>query len=129
MPNPPPSKPYNGGQWTEARMRSFIKSALRQASLRWPPRNRVRVDARVERGKYRCAGYKRKSHIVPASIKVGERRVNNAVVDHIDPVIPLTTGFSGWDEVIKRMFCEADNLQILCHECHKNKTDDERKKK
>ena len=31
-------KTRNNGQWTEARYRSFVKSALRNASQRWPPK-------------------------------------------------------------------------------------------
>jgi hypothetical protein len=31
-------KPYNSGQWTEARYHSFVKGALRAASRRWPPK-------------------------------------------------------------------------------------------
>lgn len=123
------SKPHNGGQWTAARMQSFIKGALRAASNRWGPKYSVKKNARVERGVYRCAGYNRPSHKVPASLppkKGNKRRINNAVVDHIHPVIDPAVGFVSWDDVIKRMFCEEDGLQVLCHECHSKKTADER---
>ena len=46
-------------------------------------------------------------------------------VDHIDPVVPLA-GFDSWDNVIERMFCEVDGLQLLCDDCHKTKTTEER---
>lgn len=119
----------NSGEWTEARYNGFIKSALRNASMKWPPKNAVKKAARVERGVYECAGYKRDPHHVPASLppKPGnKRRINNAVVDHINPVIDPETGFISWDEVIERMFCEADGLQVLCHDCHTKKTADEK---
>jgi len=45
--------------------------------------------------------------------------------DHIEPVVPLT-GFTTWDEVIERLFCEKDNFQALCKECHALKTKEER---
>jgi hypothetical protein len=121
--------PHNSGQWTDARFHSFIKGALRAASQRWGPKNEVKKQARVERGKYNCKGYKRDTHIVPASLppKQGnKRRINNAVVDHIEPVISVTDGFKSWDEVVARMFCEVDGFQLLCHECHSIKTKDER---
>jgi hypothetical protein len=35
-------------------------------------------------------------------------------------------GFTTWDDVINRMFCEKENLQVLCHECHKAKTQEEK---
>lgn len=122
-------KPYNGGQWTDARMHSFIKGALRQASLRWPPKAKAKGKARVARGLYRCAGYGTKPHEVPATLPPmagNKRRIDNAVVDHIIPVVDPVEGFVSWDELIKRLFCEEDGFQILCHECHKRKTQDER---
>lgn len=118
-----------GGRWTEARFNAFIKSALRAASRKWPPKADVKKAARVERGKYRCAGYKRKSHVVPVSLpppKGKKRRVDNAVVDHIVPVIDPSDGRTTWDSVIERLFVEADGLQVLCHDCHTRKTTDER---
>jgi 5-methylcytosine-specific restriction endonuclease McrA len=46
-------------------------------------------------------------------------------VDHIIPVVGKE-GFVSWDEYVERMFCEADNFQILCKPCHKLKTDTEK---
>lgn len=115
---------YNGGEWTPARYRSFVKGGLRQVSMRWPPRNHALREARVERGKYLCNGCKK---IVPASIKEGGKRVKNVHVDHILPVIDPAKGFVSWDSVIDRMFCEIDNLQVLCRECHKEVTAEERR--
>jgi hypothetical protein len=37
------------------------------------------------------------------------------------PVIPVT-GFDSWDETIERIFCEKDNLELLCIPCHKQIT-------
>ena len=119
-------KPHNSGQWTEARLHSFIKSALRWASQKWGPRNESKKRARIKRGIYICEGYKCKAHEVPASIKVNDKRVNNVIVDHIDPVIDPVKGFQSWDDTIKRMFCEIEGFQILCYKCSKHKTQDER---
>jgi len=116
----------NGGDWTEARFNSFIKSALRNASQKWPPRNNIKKKARVSRGIYLCACCGKH---VPASLPPKEgnkRRINNAVVDHIEPVIDPAKGHTTWDEVINRMFCEEDGLQVMCHECHTIKTQEEK---
>ena len=47
------------------------------------------------------------------------------VVDHINPVIPIE-GFPNktwdWNIYIERMFCDTNNLQVLCKECHDGKT-------
>lgn len=112
-------KPYNGGEWTEARYFSFIKSALRSASQRWPPKYRVLNRA--------CVGTK----INPASGRLAKHYVcacclNEFVaklvqVNHIQPVIPVT-GFDSWDATIRRLFCEEDGLELLCIPCHKKIT-------
>ena len=107
-------------------------------SYRWPPKHQVKKAAWRERGIYLCAGYKRRKHKVKLSImeeiipatKGGvwlKKKVNNVFIDHIEPVIDPEKGFVSWNAVIKRMFCEADGLQVLCRECHSAKTKDERK--
>lgn len=47
-------------------------------------------------------------------------------VDHINAIINPETGFVSWDEVVNNMFCEKDNLQVLCIACHKIKTNAEK---
>ena len=47
-------------------------------------------------------------------------------VDHIAPVIDPEVGFVGWDPVIDAIFCEADNLQVLCKPCHDIKSASEK---
>ena len=55
--------------------------------------------------------------------------------DHIDPVVPLDLGFGdttewlgyNWNEILPRMFCEEEGLQILCEGCHNEKSLLERK--
>ena len=123
-----PEKLHNDGNWTVARFNSFIKGGLRQMSHRWPPKHTVKKSAWVKRGVYRCVGYQCKSHNVPVSaLDDKKKRVNNVFVDHIKPVIDPKKGFTTWDQVVKRMFCEAIGLQVLCRKCHKRKTEDERR--
>lgn len=43
-------------------------------------------------------------------------------VDHREPI----GSFLDWNTWIERLFCNADNLQILCKSCHKSKTNRER---
>ena len=122
-------KPHNNGLWTAARYSAFIKGGLRQISHRWPPKHAVKKEAWRERGIYLCAGYKKRAHKVPLSIKVDGKNKNNVFVDHISPVVDTKKGFVSWDEYIKRMFSEAKGLQVLCTECHKRKTADEREER
>jgi 5-methylcytosine-specific restriction endonuclease McrA len=114
---------FNGGTWTKARYNSFIKSALRSASQRWPVRYQTLIDSYVgqqinpKSGRlakhYRC---NRCKEVFPAK---------EVEVNHIEPVVPLS-GFTTWDDVIKRMFCEAEGLETVCKPCHKLITKQER---
>lgn len=116
------AKKRNNGQWTEARYESFIKSALRRASVRWPPRYQTLKEAFVEKkvnketGRqamhYECA--KCKEHFPAKQVEV----------NHKEPIVPVT-GFDSWDGVISRMFCEKDKLEVLCKPCHKLITKEE----
>jgi 5-methylcytosine-specific restriction endonuclease McrA len=120
-------KPYNSGTWTVARFHSFIKSALRAASRRWPPKfealKKACVGKRLDSAtgkqsfRYKCAGCANIFKAVDVS------------VDHIYPVVDPERGFTTWDDVIDRMFCEVDKLQVLCNTCHSIKTANERKQR
>jgi 5-methylcytosine-specific restriction endonuclease McrA len=123
MARPSGEKNRCGGQWTQARFNSFIKSALRQATRRWAPISAAQKAANVSRGVYECAECKKH---VPLTVKDGRKRVKNVFVDHIEPIIDPTTGFTTWDDCIERMFCEQENLQVLCKDCHDVKSLKER---
>ena len=113
---------YNGGLWTQARYNSFIKSALRSASQRWPPRYQVLNDA--------CVGQK----VNPSSGRLAKFYTCNACketftakdveVNHKIPVVPVE-GFDSWDGVISRMYCEKEYLETVCKPCHKKITKQE----
>ena len=111
------------GKWSEARYKSFIKGALRQATMKWAPIQECLANARTRRGFYRCNVCKQE---VPATVKVGRKRVKNILVDHINPIISPEQGWISWDDTIERMFCELDNLQAICKPCHDIKCQEEK---
>jgi 5-methylcytosine-specific restriction endonuclease McrA len=120
-------KTRNNGRMTEAGFTSFIKGNLRRITTRWAPIPETLKEARTRRGFYTCAGYETDPHEVPASTRDEKgKRVKNALVDHVEPIIDPAVGWVSWDETINRMFCEKENLQVLCHECHKRKSDVEK---
>ena len=123
MARPSGPKTRCGGRWTQAYFNSFIKNQLRGASRKWAPNNDCLTAARVARGLYKCAGCE---EIVPNTLKKGRKREKNVYVDHILPIIDPAVGFTTWDECVERMFCEVDNLQVLCKTCHDVKTKEER---
>ena len=125
MARPSGPKVRNNGDWSEARFNSFIKSLLRSGTRRWGPKSTVKKAARISRGIYKCEGCSTEG---PATIKIEGKRVDNAVVDHINPIIDPDVGFTTWDECIERMFCESENLQVLCHKCHTVKSNEERER-
>ena len=115
-----PEKTRNGRRWTEARFNSFVKGALRSA--RWPPKYRCIQKAYVEDGINPKTGRRCKLHRCQGC---GQTFPKNQIrADHIEPVVPVT-GFTNWDDVINRLFVEADGFQALCVECHKSKTKEE----
>jgi|SRR5687768_890132 len=110
--------------WTEERLRSFIISTIRSGMRRYPPKYQSLDDAKVGKRVNPKSG---RSAVFYKCNGCGEDFVKKDVqVDHIDPVVDPKLGFQGWDEYIKRMFCPASNLQVLCRTCHSKKTTIER---
>lgn len=110
--------------WTEGRIRAFIVSVLRVGSRKWPPKYETLNEAFVgvktnEKTGRLCKHYKcaKCNNDFPSK---------DVQVDHINPVVDPNTGFTSFDDYIARLFCGKDNLQVLCVECHKEKSKKER---
>lgn len=116
------TRKYNNGDWTQSRYNSFVKSALRSASVRWPPRYTVLNEAFVERAINPATG--RLAKLYQCNRCRGLFPQANIDINHIEAVVP-TTGFDSWDGVIERMFCEKEGLEALCKSCHKEVTKEE----
>jgi hypothetical protein len=122
-------KPYNGGQWTEARMKSFIISQLRRA--RWPQKYECVNAAYIGPGTNPKTGHKCKLH--RCEMCGGQFARGDMQADHIEPVVPLdgwgaTKSFLGinWNEYLQRMFCEAKGFRALDRWCHESVTAEQR---
>ena len=110
--------------WTEGRIKSFITTGLRQMSRRWPPKYEAKEEAYVGTKVNTLTGRLAK-HYRCASCRQ-EWPGSQVEVDHIESVVPAS-GFTTWDDYIRRLFCSKSNFQILCKTCHKVKSKVERK--
>jgi len=111
-------KPYPNPQ--------LIKGALRRLMARSPIVREVREKA-VHPTKKGPRGGKQYKCSVCKKAFAG----NKIQVDHKVPVIPLNKniGDLSYDELVKRIFCKKSNLQVLCLDCHKEKSKEERAKR
>lgn len=114
-------RPRNGGEWSEARFVSFVKSALRGA--RWPQKYECIKAAFIGLGINPKTGRTCKLHLCPEC--KGTFPQNQMHADHITAVIG-PEGFVSWDLFIARLYCEADGFRALCKACHAKCTNIER---
>jgi len=116
-------KTRNAGTMTESAFWSFIRSALRQKSRWWKPIAQAKAKVkRVYKGplkrqkfEYQCA---------ECSNWFPDKKIN---VDHIIPAGTLRCA-NDLPGFVERLFCEIDNLQCLCSDCHNKKTQSEKAK-
>lgn len=111
---------YNNGKWTEGRFKAFITSTLRSGTRRWPPKHAVLASAKTERKINPATG--RLAQMYECKACKAEFSSRDIQVDHIEAVTSPTEGFTSWDVFIDRLYCEQENLQVLCVKCHKKKT-------
>jgi len=110
-------------EWTEARKHSFIVSVLRAGTRRWPPKWQVLEEAKTEKKTNVSTG--RMAQHYRCRLCLCEFPASTVEVDHITPVVGAG-GFTTWDDYIENMFCDKDNLQVVCKPCHKIKSKQER---
>lgn len=115
---------YNGGAWTEARFRTFIVSVLRAGSRKWPPKYQVLNEAKTEK-KVNTKTKRMGQHFQCAAC-AKDFPSSQVQVDHIEPIVSTEDGFTSWKDFIERLYCEKENLQVLCKPCHSLKTKKER---
>lgn len=116
--------------WTDGRRKGFITSTIRGGFRRWPPKFDTIKEAYVGKKLNEKSG-RIGAHYSCSNCKQ-EFPQKDIQVDHIEPVVDPIVGFVNWDTFIDRLFCPKENLQVLCHNCHKEKTKlekEQRKKK
>jgi len=110
-------KTRNAGTMTESAFWSFIRSALRQKSRWWRPITQCKQNAkRPYKGPNKRQRFEYQCNFCQNWFL--EKKIN---VDHVIPVGALNCS-QDLPGFVERLFCEVDNLQILCSTCHDNKT-------
>ena len=107
-----------GETWTESRYWSFIRGLLRRGFTRYPVKHQVKLAARRQKRGSKRFEYK-------CSECLGYYPNSQVEVDHIEPAGSLKD-YSDLAGFVQRLYCEADNLQVLCSTCHLAKTNSER---
>ena len=105
--------------WSMAKYRAFIRSAMRKAWMRWPP-------------KYECLRAARRPYVGPNKKQKWEAQcahchnwfmLKDVAVDHVRPwgsIVGLSL-----EEAWARLLVGIENLQVLCRDCHAEKTKNE----
>jgi hypothetical protein len=106
--------------WSTARFFGFLRSALRSAYNRYPPKFEV-----LREGRRAVTGKRHKWEFQCAECKKWHQQ-KNIQIDHKEPAGKLQT-FEDLPTFVKRLFVGAHGLQILCAPCHHKKTSEERK--
>jgi len=114
-------KTRNNATMTESAFWSFIRSGLRQKSRWWKPITQCKLNAKRP---YKGPNKRQKFEYQCNSCKkwYAEKNIN---VDHIHPAGSLNCA-NDLPGFVERLFCETDNLQVLCSDCHNTKTQNEK---
>lgn len=109
-----------GGVWTEARYFSFIRSNLRYAWRKYP----IRVKALTLAKRAYIGENKRQKWEYLCAICNKWSILKDIEVDHLNPAGSLKT-FSDLPGFVERLFCELENVRVLCKPCHRKVTNGE----
>jgi 5-methylcytosine-specific restriction endonuclease McrA len=107
----------NAGTMSESAFWSYIRSTLRQKSRYWKPISLCKANSRrpykgpLKRQKYEYQCNQCKNWFP-------DKKIN---VDHVHPVGTLKSA-KDLPFFVENLFCEIDNLQVLCSDCHNAKT-------
>lgn len=117
----PPFKNYEA--WSTSRFWSFIRSALRAAWSRYPPKYQV-LD--LASRPYVGPDKRQKKEFQCALCSKWHKRTN-VEVDHIIPAGKLSC-YADLPGFVERLFTSLDKLRVLCKPCHKDITAEEKKR-
>ena len=114
-------KTRNAGTMTESAFWGMIRSALRQKSRWWKPITQCKMKARRPyKGPNKRQKFEYQCNVCTKWFP--EKKIN---IDHIVPAGTLKCA-ADLPGFVERLFCEIDNLQTICTDCHNVKTQKEK---
>lgn len=114
-----------GGTWSESKYWGFVRSNLRRAWSKYPVKYAAKKAVEMENdGRFD----QRTKKMYPCAICKGIFKGSEVQVDHINPAGSLRCS-GDLEQFVENLFCEIDNLRVLCKDCHNEVTQEERKKK
>jgi hypothetical protein len=103
-----------GGTMTESQYLSWIRSALRSKSLRWPPRNEaLKLARRAYKGEI-----KQQKWEFQCAICKKWHKAKDVVVDHYPVAAGSILSVEDIGPFASNLYCEVDNLRVLDKSCH-----------
>ncbi len=123
-PKEKPIKEFGGGDYTKSAFFQMIRSALRQRSRFWTP---IQHCKKLGRRDYNGPNKRQKYEYLCAVCGnyFSDKEIS---IDHIKPVGKLND-YEDLPDFVRNLFCEVDNLQIICKKDHDEKTKLERSSK
>jgi 5-methylcytosine-specific restriction endonuclease McrA len=110
-------KSRNAGTFSESSFWMFIRNSLRRRSIVWKPISLCRDKAkRAYKGPNTRQKWEYQCNVCKKWFKGTE-----IDVDHIKPVGSLNNA-QDLPNFVESLFCEVDNLQCICKDCHKDKS-------
>ena len=103
-----------GGTMTESQYLSWIRSALRSKSLRWPPRaEAIKLARRAYKGPNKQQKWEHLCSLCNLWFKG-----KDIIVDHHPVAAGSILSVEDIGPFAINLSCEVDNLRVLCKECH-----------
>jgi len=110
------------GEWTEGKYWSFLRGGIRRMSMRWKP---IR-DAKLRARRPYAGPNKRQKFEYLCEACGGWFSDKETQVDHKIPAGSLTS-YEDVGPFIERLFCEVDDLRVMCKGCHNVETNNQSK--
>jgi len=104
--------PWDDNNWTKARYFSFIRSALRSATMKYPAKQNY-LESKCRKAP---AGSRAKKVVNCEECNL-EMAKSHAHVDHVTPCGSLKD-FSDVERFVKTLFCGVGNFEVLCKPCN-----------